>query len=70
MEDKNNKFAFGKTNYKLMLIGIALIVSGFIIMSLDNAQHGQGFLGLTLSPIIIMAGFVLEFFAIFKKEKS
>lgn len=70
MEDKNNKFAFGRANYKLMLIGLALIISGFIVMSLDNTQHGQGFLGLTLSPIIILAGFVLEFYAIFKKEKS
>ena len=70
MEDKKNKFAFGKANYKLMLIGLALIITGFIIMSLDGAQHGQGFLGLTLSPIIIMAGFILEFFAIFKKEKA
>ena len=69
MEEKNNKFAFGKANYKWMVVGLALIVSGFIIMSLDNTQHGQGFLGLTLGPIIIMAGFILEFFAIFKKEK-
>lgn len=70
MADKKNKFAFDKENYKWMLIGIAVLVSGFIIMSLDNTQHGQGFLGLTLGPIVIMAGFILEFYAIFKKPKA
>ncbi|WP_420387025.1 DUF3098 domain-containing protein [Roseivirga sp.] len=68
-EKKKNNFAFSKENYKWMLIGLGLILLGFIVMSLDGEQHGQGFLGLTLGPIIIMAGFILEFFAIFKKSK-
>jgi hypothetical protein len=67
-EKKKNNFAFSKENYKWMLIGLATILVGFIIMSLDGEQHGQGFLGLTLGPIVIMAGFILEFFAIFKKS--
>jgi len=70
MPDKNNKFAFSKDNYRWMLIGLAVLISGFIIMSLDNTQHGQGFLGLTLGPIVIMAGFIIEFYAIFKKPKT
>ena len=70
MAEKKKGFAFGKENYKWMLIGLAVILSGFIIMSLDNTQHGQGFLGLTLGPIVIMAGFILEFYAIFKKSES
>jgi hypothetical protein len=45
---------------------IALII-GFVIMSLDNTQHGFGFLGLTLGPIIVMAGFIIEIYAILKK---
>jgi hypothetical protein len=36
-------------------------------MSLDSEQHGFGFLGLTLGPIIVMAGFVIEIFAILRK---
>ena len=68
-EKKKNNFAFSKENYKWMLIGLATILVGFIIMSLDGEQHGQGFLGLTLGPIVIMAGFILEFFAIFEKSK-
>lgn len=69
IEKNKNNFAFSKENYKWMLIGLGVILLGFIIMSLDSEQHGQGFLGLTLGPIIIMSGFVLEFFAIFKKSK-
>lgn len=69
MSDKKKNFAFSKENYKWMLIGLGIILLGFIIMSLDGEQHGQGFLGLTLGPIVIMSGFILEFFAIFKKAK-
>ena len=47
-----------------MIIGIATLILGFIIMSLDKEQHGFGFLGLTLGPIITMAGFVIEIYAI------
>lgn len=69
MTEKKNNFAFSKENYKWMLIGLGVLLLGFIVMSLDSTQHGQGFLGLTLGPIIIMAGFIIEFFAIFKKSK-
>ena len=69
MAEKKNNFAFGKENYKWMLIGLGVLLLGFIVMSLDSTQHGQGFLGLTLGPIVIVAGFVIQFFAIFKKAK-
>jgi isoprenylcysteine carboxyl methyltransferase (ICMT) family protein YpbQ len=59
---------FGKTNYTLMLAGIAIILIGFFVMSLDKTEFGFGFLGLTLGPIIVLAGFALEFFAILKKK--
>jgi isoprenylcysteine carboxyl methyltransferase (ICMT) family protein YpbQ len=59
---------FGKTNYTLMLAGIAIILVGFFVMSLDKTEFGFGFLGLTLGPIIVLAGFGLEFFAILKRK--
>ena len=68
MADKKKGFAFNKENYKWMLIGLGVMLLGFVIMSLDGTQHGQGFLGLTLGPIVIVAGFVLQFYAIFKKS--
>ena len=59
-----NKLPFGKKNYQWMVIGVLILILGFIIMSLDSAPHGLGFLGLTLGPIVIMAGFIIEIYAI------
>ena len=68
--DKKKNLAFGKTNYKLMLGGIGLLILGFIVMSIDKEDYGFGFLGITLGPIIVMAGFALQFFAIMHKPKD
>ena len=62
-----SKLPFGRRNYKLMIIGVLTLVVGFIIMSIDNEQHGFGFLGLTLGPIVVVAGFIIQFFAILLK---
>ncbi|GAB2544402.1 DUF3098 domain-containing protein [Spirosoma aerophilum] len=61
---------FGRQNYTLMLIGIGVILAGFFIMSLDKEEFGFGFLGLTLGPLVVMSGFVLEFFAILARPKA
>ena len=64
------KLAFRKSNYVLMLIGIGVLIVGFFIMTLDKEDYGFGFLGITLGPIVVMVGFVIEFFAIFYKSKK
>lgn len=69
MSDRK-KFAFTKVNYLIMLLGVFLLVLGFIIMGSDNETFGFGFLGLTLGPIIVMLGFITQFVAIFYKPKS
>ena len=61
---------FGRRNYTIMLAGIAVILLGFFIMSLDKEEFGFGFLGLTLGPIVVMSGFMLEFFAILSRPKA
>lgn len=61
---------FGKVNYQRMLVGIVLVLLGFFIMSLDKTDFGFGFLGLTLGPIVVMVGFIVEFFAILVKPKQ
>ena len=66
---KKSNLPFNKYNYKLMIIGIVIIFIGFFIMTLDNEEYGYGFLGLTLGPIIVLCGFIFEFFAIFYKGK-
>ncbi|WP_296621301.1 DUF3098 domain-containing protein [Marivirga sp.] len=67
---EKKKLAFGKSNYVLMIAGILTLIIGFIIMTLDSEQYGFGFLGLTLGPIIVFIGFIIEIFAILKKPKQ
>jgi hypothetical protein len=59
-----DKLPFGKKNYQWMVIGIVTLVIGFTLMSLDSAPYGFGFLGLTLGPLVVMAGFIVEIYAI------
>jgi hypothetical protein len=64
------KLAFGKKNYQWMIIGLITLVLGFVIMSIDQDTFGFGFFGLTLGPIVVMAGFVIEIFAILHKPNK
>jgi hypothetical protein len=71
------EFAFGRENYRLMLIGLAFIVVGFLLMigggSKDPNQFNPeifSFRRITLAPILILAGYVIEVFAIMKRPKD
>ena len=63
----SEKLPFGPRNYKLMVTGLVIIIAGFTIMSLDSDPHGFGFLGLTLGPVVAVAGFLFEIYAILSK---
>ncbi|MEI7582625.1 DUF3098 domain-containing protein [Runella sp.] len=67
---KKNALPFSKSNFTFMIIGIVLILGGFVIMSMDSAEFGFGVLGLTVGPLVVMSGFVVEFFAILRKPAS
>lgn len=76
-EIKKTGFALGKENYKLMAIGFAIIVIGFILMAGGGSDDPNvfnddifSFRRLTLAPIILLAGFVFEIYAIMKKPKG
>jgi hypothetical protein len=68
---------FGKENYRWMLVGIALVALGLILMAggkspdpnVFNKDEVYSFRRITLAPILILAGFVVEIFAIFRKGK-
>ena len=70
-------FAFGKENYKLLLIGLGLIVLGFLLMIGGGSKDPKvfsyalyDFQRLTLAPILVLGGYVVEIFAIMKKPKD
>ena len=70
-------FAFKKKNYVLLIIGLAFIASGFILMlgggSEDPTKFSEDifdFQRLTLAPILLATGFIIEIFAIMHKEKD
>ncbi len=58
---------FGPGNYQIMALGVLLILAGFFTMTLDKEPFGFGMLGITIGPILVMSGFIIEFFAILKK---
>ena len=67
---------FGKQNYIIVLIGLALIVLGFILMIGGGSDNPDvfnekmfDFQHITLAPIMVLAGFVVEIVAIFWKRK-
>lgn len=71
------KMTLTKENYKLMLIGFGIIVLGFILMSgggsSDPNEFDYGmfnFRRITLAPILVLAGFAFEIYAIMKKPKN
>ena len=74
---KIGEFAFGKENYRLMLIGLAFIAVGFLLMIGGGSDNPRvfnyeifSFRRITLSPILILAGYVIEIFAIMKKPRD
>ena len=70
---KNNSL-FKKKNYKVMITGLILIAIGFILMSggdtNDETSFNEeifNFRRITIAPIIIIIGFIIEVFAIMLK---
>ena len=78
MKEKNTlDFAFTKQNYMLLLVGVALICAGLLLMigggsddptifsdDIFNSQR------LTIAPLLIAIGFIVEIFAIMHKPKG
>ena len=73
---KNNKFAFGKRNYKFMIIGILFIALGFILMSGGGSDDPNvfneeiySFRRIRIAPLIVIIGFAIEIYAIITKPE-
>lgn len=81
MKDKKSgtpesTFAFGKINFKLLLIGLAILLVGYILMvgggsedpNVFNGEELFSFRRITLAPIVLLGGYIFVFYAILKKH--
>ena len=75
---KNKKeFIFSKKNYKIMLIGLGVIVLGFILMIGGGSKDPDvfnpalfNFRRIRLSPALVLIGFGIEIAAILRSFKN
>lgn len=75
---RNYKPLFGKENYRWMIIGMVAVLLGLLLMiggkskdpNVFNPSDVYSFRRITIAPILILAGLVLEIVGIFKKPKA
>lgn len=79
MSEKNSPSIFSKDNYRWMLIGLLVIAAGMFLMSggksntdpsVFNKDAVYSTTRITVAPLLILLGLVIEVFAIFKKTKA
>jgi hypothetical protein len=78
MDTTKQKFAFQKLNYQILLIGLAINILGFILMIGGESSDPNKFdaaelfspIRLTVSPFLIIAGYLVMLYAIMKKPKA
>ena len=73
--DKRN-FAFDKTNFILLSVGMAVVIVGFLLMagsaSTDTAYEPDIFSArrIKVAPVVCLLGFVSMIYAVIRKPKS
>ena len=72
-----DKFALPKKNFVLILIGLGIMILGYILLSGGGSDDPNvfnydmfSFRRLVLAPVVILAGFGFEIYAIIKKKKK
>lgn len=73
-----NHFGFQKENYKILLVGLAVNIAGFILMIGGAAEDPNVFneeelfssLRITIAPMLILLGYIIILLAIMKKPKA
>jgi len=78
MKDNNQQgFLFEKVNYKILLIGIAVIAIGFILMSGGGSNDPNvfskeifSFRRIRLAPTVVLIGFGITIYSILKNPKK
>jgi len=62
------QFVFGKSNYRWMLISIAVVILGFILMIGDKDIYD--FRKTVLAPMVVLIGFGIGIYSILKKNDT
>lgn len=57
---------FSGWNYKILALGMILVLGGFLAMYTENEVNG--IISLYISPIVIVAGYISVIFAILKHD--
>ena len=77
LAEKQDKMPLTVANYKLMLIGLLIIIVGYILMTGGGSDDPNvfneamfSFRRITLAPIVVLAGFGFEIYAIMYKPKN
>jgi hypothetical protein len=76
--EKDTNSLFDKANYMWMLIGAAIMILGFLLMAGGRSEDPNVFdpgsvystVRITIAPILILAGLVVEVYAIFRHPKD
>ncbi|MCI9844202.1 DUF3098 domain-containing protein [Flavobacterium pectinovorum] len=75
-QPQKQEFLFEGINYKILLIGIGVIVLGFILMSGGGSDNPNvfneeifSFRRIRLAPTAVLIGFGITIYSIFKKTK-
>jgi len=75
-EEQKQEFLFESINYKILLIGIAVITLGFILMAGGGSDDPNvfneeifNFRRIRLAPTTVLIGFGITIYSIFKKSK-
>jgi hypothetical protein len=70
-------FLFERSNYVLMLAGLALIVLGFVLMSGGGSEDPNVYnpelfsaRRIVVAPFLVVVGFAVEVWAIMRKPKA
>jgi uncharacterized membrane protein len=77
-QNNTSQSLFSKDNYMLMIAGLILLGLGFFLMAggkskdpnVFDAKEVYSSTRITVAPILIILGFVVEIFAIMRKPKS
>jgi len=78
VSNREPKYLLGKSNITLVLVGVALMVVGYLLMigggsedpNIYNEDELYGFRRTGLAPILIIAGLVTQIFAIMRPNSG